>query len=132
MNNIFIVSDFVELIALQRVFREAKFCHKPDDIEISDSPVVAQLFERLITTLIENDVERNGEDARLRWTQWLTIDESRDEWESAIRRALTDDRWTKFSSSERIEYIRVLLSPFTLTQEIIDIFISTVNRQLSE
>jgi hypothetical protein len=44
MDHIFVVDDLGELLALQRVFREAKFCLEPDDVEISDSPVVARLF----------------------------------------------------------------------------------------
>jgi hypothetical protein len=128
MSKAFIVDDLGEMLALQRVFREAKFCAEPDDVEVSDSPVVARLFERLIATLVANEVERGGEDAKLRWTQWLAIDESRDEWAAAIRRANADVRWATFSSNERIEYVRLLLSPFVLSPSVVDRFISTVKR----
>lgn len=66
MSNAFVVEDLGELLALQRVFREAKFCTEPDDVEVSDSPIVAKLFERLIATLVAQAVERDGEGARQR------------------------------------------------------------------
>lgn len=128
MSNAFVVDDLGELLALQRVFREAKFCTEPDDVEVSDSPVVAKLFERLIATLVAHEVERDGENARQRWAQWLAIDESRDEWDAAIRRARSDARWVTFLTDERIEYVRLLLSPFTLSPEVVDRFVLAVNQ----
>ena len=128
MSSAFVVHDLGELLALQRVFREAKFCTEPDDVEVSDSPVVAKLFERLVATLVAHEVERDGEGARQRWTQWLAIDESRDEWNAAIRRARSDDRWATFPIDERREYVRLLLSPFTLSPEIVDRFVLAVNQ----
>jgi hypothetical protein len=35
--------EYHELVAMQRVFREAKFCLEPDDEDISGSPIVAKL-----------------------------------------------------------------------------------------
>jgi hypothetical protein len=123
----FVVDDLGELLALQRVFREAKFCIEPDDVEVSDSPLVAKMFERLMATLIDHEVARDGESARQRWMKWLAIDESRDEWHAAVRRARADDRWTTFSDNERSRYIKVLLSPFTLTPEAIENFSKSVD-----
>ncbi|MDH5206521.1 MAG: hypothetical protein OEW36_12755, partial [Hylemonella sp.] len=57
MTQKFIVDDLGELLALQRVFREAKFCTEPDDTEISDSPVVARLYELVIATLVAKELE---------------------------------------------------------------------------
>jgi hypothetical protein len=128
MSNVFVVDDLSELLALQRVFREAKFCTEPDDVEVSDSPVVAKLFERLVATLIAQEVERNGEGARQRWAHWLAIDESRDEWDAAIRRARSDARWAAFPIDQRNEYVRLLLSPFSVSPEIIERFVLAVNR----
>ena len=127
MSNSFIVSDFGELLALQCVFREAKFGIEPDDVDISDSPIVARLFERLIETLIAQELAINGEDAKQRWTRWLEIDESRDEWDAAVERAKADERWHEFSSAQRKEYVRLLLSPFILSPNIFDRFILAVD-----
>ncbi len=122
----FIVTDVDELFALHRAFREAKFCIEPDDTEVSDSPVVARLFERLMEVLITAEVDREGETARQRWEQWLALDESRDEWAAATSRAKNELAWHDFSDAERREYVTVLLSPFRLSPETMERFISAV------
>lgn len=127
-SNVFTVDTLTELLVLQRVFREAKFCTEPDDTEISDSPIVANLFERLMTALVAEQVARDGEDAAHRWVWWRAIDESRDEWAAALRRAKAAPRWPSLSDDERAEYIRLLLSPFTVSPDIIQRFTSAVNR----
>lgn len=82
----------------------------------------------MVTTLIAEEVARDGEGARKRWEQWLAIDESRDEWEAAIRRAKKDPRWATFSDDERIEYVRLLLSPFSMSSALVDRFVLAVNQ----
>ncbi len=68
-SNAFLVTDLTDLRVLQRVFREAKFCPIPDDLEISDSPWVARLFCQLMDALIAADVAKNGEEQRERWNK---------------------------------------------------------------
>lgn len=128
MSDAFSVDDLDEMLALHRVFREAKFCTEPDDVEVAESPVVAKLFERLIVALVALEVEQNGEAARQRWADWLTIDESRDEWNAAIRRARADARWTTFSMEERVSYVSLLLSPFILSPDVVHEFVLAVNK----
>ena len=62
--NSFVVSDLKELLVMQRVFREAKFCKLADDDEVSSSPLVNELFGRLLDALISKEVEQEGERAR--------------------------------------------------------------------
>lgn len=128
--NSFVVDDLVELRVMQRVFREAKFCTEADDLEISDSPIVARMFERLIATLMAQEVALEGEVARQSWMRWLAIDESRDEWAAAIRRARVEKQWLTFSNTDRTDYVRVLLSPFTASPETIEKFVRAVNQSL--
>ena len=115
---------------MHRVFREAKFCTEADDLEVSDSPIVARMFERLIKTLVARSVERDGEVAAKQWERWLAIDESRDEWAAAIRRATLEKQWPTFKSTDRQDYVEVLLSPFTLSPEIMEKFVRAVNQSL--
>ena len=123
----FVVSDLNELFALHRVFREAKFCVQPDDVEISPSPIVARLFERVMDAIISADVEEQGEKARAGWERWLNMDdEARDEWSAALLRARSEPDWQKFSETRRREYVTVLFIPFKLSTEKIDRFISQV------
>lgn len=127
MNKEFIVAEWRELLALQRVFREAKFCIEPDDVEISDSPLVADMFKRLMDVLISREHDTDTEDATSRWEEWLKIDSSRDEWAAAIKRARSDSRWLAFSQSERVAYVQLLLSPFQLSDTSVDEFIRAVD-----
>jgi hypothetical protein len=123
----FAVTNLDELLALHRVFREAKFCAEPDDTEVSDSPIVAELFERLMDAVVTAEVGQEGETARQRWEMWLALDESRDEWAAAIMRAKRESAWRDFSDAERRKYVAILLSPFRLSSELMERFISLVD-----
>jgi hypothetical protein len=124
---IFAVNDLHELRVMQRVFREAKFCTESNDDEISSSPVVAKLFTRLMNALIDAEVEVRGEKSRENWTQWLDMsDMSRDEWTAALNRAKKDVHWPSRSTEERIEYSKILFSPFVLSEEKLMEFVASV------
>jgi hypothetical protein len=123
----FVVSEFRELRAMQRVFREAKFCTEEDDEEISDSPIVAAMFSRLMEAVIDAEVELDGESARTGWTNWLMMtDTSRDEWSAAIRRAQRKVAWQQWSDEKRKEYVKILFAPFVLSNEMTSRFIADV------
>lgn len=122
----FMVADLNELLALHRVFREAKFCTEPDDIEVSNSPIVARLFRQLLDAVVAAEVERDGESAREKWEQWLALDESRDEWIAGVERAKRENAWAGFSEEERRAYVTLLMSPFVLGEDVMDRFIAAV------
>jgi hypothetical protein len=123
----FLVSDLNELYALHRVFREAKFCTEPDDVEVSPSPIVAKLFERVMTAIIAASEEAEGERARDSWARWINMDdEERDEWKAALLRAKRESDWHKFSNDKRREYATLLFAPFKLSSEKMNRFISQV------
>jgi hypothetical protein len=124
----FVVSEFRELLVMQRVFREAKFCTEADDDEISDSPIVAELFNRLMEALVEAEVELDGEIGREKWKAWLAIDGSRDEWSAALRRARSNVSWPKWTNEKKSEYVKILLSPFVLSEATRKQFISEVKK----
>lgn len=124
----FAVNDYLELRVMQRIFREAKFCREADDDEIATSPIVADLFERLLDALISTQVERDGEVARVKWENWLSMeDASRDEWGAAFRRAVRYESWDKLTSSEKIKYVEVLFRPFLLKDDLVFRFIAEVD-----
>ena len=126
----FSVNGERELMVMQRVFREAKFCTVPDDDEISDSDIVASMFSRLINVLIEVvvEVEARGESGRADWQAWLKMDNPRrSEWGAARLRAKRKKSWPLMSDMERTEYVRLLFSPFILSQKEIDQFVGEVN-----
>lgn len=123
----FLVSDLNELYALHRVFREAKFCTEPGDVEVSPSPIVAKLFERVMEAIIAVSEEAEGEPARETWARWINMDdEARDEWQAALLRAKRESNWHKFSDDKRREYATLLFAPFKLSSEKMDRFISQI------
>ena len=124
MSNQFELFGLQALNDLQRVFREAKFCRLADDEEISDSPRVAALYEELMVALIARDVAENGEGERANWTRWLATSDQRDEWKIAQERVRAHSAWRNYTVSKKTEYATVLLSPFTLTSETAQLFIS--------
>ncbi|RYH37634.1 MAG: hypothetical protein EON54_19200 [Alcaligenaceae bacterium] len=83
----FKVESTLEIYALFRVFREAKFSIGPHDDEIADSPLVNAMFWRVIEAIVEQSVKEGDDIAKDRWAKWLAIDASRDEWYAALRRA---------------------------------------------
>jgi len=123
----FIVDELSELRAMQRVFREAKFCIEADDDEISESPVVASLFRRLMVSLIEAEVITSGESARKSWEAWLSMDDpNRDEWSAALRRARKQSKWEGLTLDEKRAYAKLLLSPFLLSDRMTQLFLESV------
>ena len=125
-SSIFIVDEYYELLAVHRAFLEAKFCDDPTDNDVSWSPILASLHERLILKLIEAAVSRNGESERIQWNEWLVISDTRREWTVALNRARTQAQWENWSDTEKLRYSRPLLAPFTFTDELLLSFIEQV------
>lgn len=125
-SNDFLVDDYYELLALHRTFMEAKYCDEPNSNDISGSPIIASLHERLVETLIEAEVQRKGDDAREKWADWLIMSEDRREWLVALSRARAEARWIKWSNDDRRQYSSCLLAPFTVSVELLDKFIKQV------
>ena len=125
-SNVFSVDSYIELQALQRVFREAKFCFDPSDLEISPSPVVARMYGRLIAVLVDVNVEKYGESSREDMIRWLTIDPTRSEWQVAVSRARGDETWRNLTDAELSVYIETLFAPFIISPELIAQFMLAI------
>lgn len=122
----FIVDDYYELLAIHRAFMEAKFCDDANDRDVSGSPIIASLHQRLIVNLIEASVANDGESERTRWIEWLNLSDTRREWTVAIERAQSEIRWKGWSDIEKREYSLSLLAPFTFSDEMLLKFIAQV------
>ena len=116
--NKFVINQFGDLHALHRVFREAKFCDVANDDEVSTSPIVADLYAKLLAALVEAEVEEFGEPAREKWRRWLQTGPDRDEWRAVLQRIKKCAEWQNWSDEERIDYARLLFSPFLLTSDL--------------
>lgn len=86
-SNSLVLDDYYELLALHRALLEAKFCDEPNDLDVSGSPIIARLYQKLIPVLIQAEVEKKGDTARQSWSHWLRLDATRREWGVALKRA---------------------------------------------
>lgn len=107
-----------ELRALQRVFREAKFCPEAGDDEITNSPIVAAMFARLMDALIATESAREGSRAKERWETWLEMDNPlREEWSAVRRRIEKNIQWPRLGAEEKQAHIKLLFQPFRISDE---------------
>jgi len=125
-SNDFFVNDYFELMALHRALLEAKFCDEPNDLDVSASPIVAELHKRLIRSIVDAEIDRKGSLAKDEWDDWLKIDTTRREWEVGLQRARRERLWDEWSIQEKKKYVYDLLSPFKLNEELVDNFIAQV------
>jgi len=125
-SSVFSVCDYYELLALHRALLEAKFCDEPNDNDVSGSPIVASLHRQLVEALVEAESERKGVEARSAWTKWLALSSGRREWKVALGRARSEPQWNGWTEKDRLSYARALLSPFSVSDELLAEFIRCV------
>lgn len=68
-----IINDYYELLALHKALIEAKFSIDPNNRDISGSPIIAKLFNRVIEELIVAEEEKFKKNTRFKWERWLDI-----------------------------------------------------------
>lgn len=49
------IKDYYSLVSLHKSLLEAKFNLSPDNEEISDSPLVAELYGRVVSLLLQSE-----------------------------------------------------------------------------
>lgn len=123
--NTLIVSDIHELLALQRVLMEARYCEIPSDTAISASPIVADMHRRILDAIIAADLPAGLSPQS--WRKWLVMDEGRREWNVALKRAAQHYSWNKLSKDEKRSFAVCLLTPFELNDELINVFLTRVD-----
>ncbi len=127
------ITDYYELLALHSALMVARFSRNPIKPELPGSPYLADIANRIVQTLAEMEVERGHPERAERW--YAKIDPTEELWQIAIRNASTKpDIWGKLSIKEKIERAKTFLSPFTITNNILDAFIAevdenTINRE---
>ncbi|MDA4848904.1 hypothetical protein [Hoeflea poritis] len=122
----FTVSDYHELLALHRALLEAKFCDEPNDLDISASPIISEMHKKLVKLLQEIEAGKNKDQVNHAWDEWLSIDQSRREWQVALTRARSERSWADWNEAQKKKYVYDLLSPFILDEEAAKKFIDSV------
>ena len=124
---IFAISDFAELYALHKTILEAKFSEAPLEEEIASSPQVAAVANRVFDTLIELEREAHGEERAQAWEDWRLAAPNRREWVIAAQRVDREGLWSGWSAEEKRDFATRLLSPFVVTDALLEDFISEVD-----
>jgi hypothetical protein len=116
---IFSIDDYDQLMALHRVMMEAKFTTDPNDSDIQGSPLVAAIAHQIVETLAEMDSGKTGEAARSKWQAWRTISPERREYQIIQTKLSSAPGWRTLSASEQTQYVKDLVSPLLISDELI-------------
>lgn len=117
------IKDYYSLVSLHRSLLEAKFNLSPDNEEISGSPLVAELYDEVVTLLLQSE---KGED----WKKWFQLKNRPDYKKRAILRMKKCERWLKSSMEMKKEIARGYLSPFTFSEDELDQVVKEVDKSL--
>jgi hypothetical protein len=113
------IDNYDELMALHRVIMEAKFSLEPNDAVIQGSPLVSAVANRVVGALIEIEVGKEGESARLKWQKWREMSYERREYQLIQSKLKSDTSWKAWNIDEKVKYLKDLASPLQISDELI-------------
>lgn len=117
-----VITDLTELVALDKVLREAKFSDSPNDPVIAASPIVADLARRVRAA---HDLRTFG--LADRPDPEHMIGPSWREWAVSVRRARELTDWHSWDQVAKARVARDLLSPFGVSDESLLLFVNEVD-----
>jgi len=130
MENLFEITDYYELLALHRALHEAKFCKESSDFDMKGSRFVADLSNRVADGLISYYSQNGNATEVERWASWRrkTIRKGDWRWDIAMNDVVRDrELWQQMDENDKIEYTKILFSPYILTKDLIEEFMETIN-----
>lgn len=120
------ITQYYELVALHKALHVARFSRDPMIPWLSGSPYLADIAKRIVNTLAIMEAERGKPERAKDWQ--MTIDPNGELWRIAINNAAADsDSWNSQTHQQKIDLARIFLSPFTFTDEMIELFIEQAN-----
>jgi hypothetical protein len=128
MDDTVAITDYYELLTLHRVIIEAKFSAPLHDTAIVASPFLATIADRVLNALIEKERQDNQPEKAEQWVAWRMISPERREWSIALTYAKDCGRhWQDWPKEQRHNYVQLLLSPFTISRELLELFCQEVD-----
>ena len=122
------IAEYYELVALHKALHVARFSRDPMIPWLSGSPYLADIANRIVNTLANMEVERGKPERAKNWQ--MRIDPNGEVWRIAVNNAAVDsDIWNSQTHQQKVDLARIFLSPFTFTDEMIELFIDQVNDQ---
>ena len=126
------IDDFNELSALNKTILAAKFSTYPDPgcREMTASPILAGLSNRVYDELGKHKANKViGADAYEELRRVKTSQGFRAQWRPAVMVALNDSFFVTASHEDRIRSAKAYLSPFTCTEEELELFLEEVEKR---
>ena len=115
MNEIgFFLNDYYDMLNLHKALLEAKFHQEPDNVYISGSPIIANIYNELLNKLTKSEYEIKGKES---WTEWRKIKNQKFYEERAINNINCYSQWKSLDYTQKINVIYNYFSPFTYTEE---------------
>jgi len=128
MSNALVVTDYFILLALHKAILEVKFSDNQTSLELFGSPFLASAANQITEILIAKEAALDIGSSNESWKKWRAIDESRREWGIAIiRTAQHSTIWRSWTDEERKDFARIALSPFTVSEQLLNVFVTQVN-----
>jgi hypothetical protein len=123
------ILEFDELHALHRALVEARFSEHVTDTALCGSPFVASVANRVFAALIEAEREAGNADRARQWELWRQVTPDRREWIVSLSRITPDGLRRRWSIDQKKEFVELLLSPFTLTDDLLERFVAEADRR---
>ena len=97
---------------------EAKFHENPFDHRIAPSPLLAEVLRRMSKAIVA------GGEPEDQWRAWYRLTPDRREWRVALNHVRLVNDWLDECHEKRIQYVRDLLSPYEIDDQLVERFIS--------
>lgn len=117
------INDYYSLVSIHKSLLEAKFNLAPDNEDISGSPLVAGVYDEVISLLLQS--EKGAE-----WEQWLQLKNRPDYRKRAVLRMKESNRWANASLEVKKEIAQNYLTPFTFLEDELEDVIKEVDESL--
>ena len=128
MDNLtFEINDYYELLNLHKALLEARFHEGLNNKYLAGSPIVADIHNRIIKSLITMEINRRGKEE---WTEWLKINNRKDYLDRAIENIIRFEAWDK--ETNKSETVKTYISPFVATDKEIEDIIECVNNLIQK
>lgn len=120
------LKDYFTILNLHKALLEAKFHENPDNENVSSSPIIADICNKLVDALTEMDEEKNEKNIG-KWDNWRMLKNQKFYKDRAMKNAVMNSRWKKMSEDEKLKATINMLSPFIATEEEVKCFIKEVD-----
>jgi len=111
-----IVDQKYKLLALHRVFMQAKFDGDPSDSAIPFSPIVAEMANQVLEEIVAILKQENNLTEATSWERWRLVEPSRKEFLLIEKRFQECVEHNPQEGKEREELLMVLSAPLMLSE----------------